>query len=129
MAYSQMDEGDQNKVETSFLFLSSGDTAVTHLIHKHLFPPSGWKPFRIECSLRSGSFFSMFMEITQQASVILLSSLTQAGCSFPLFQTPLRNHGDRPQKPPDAESLNLSIRGTSGSPGGQLTCRVYSEFT
>lgn len=52
----------------------------------------------------------MFMEITQQASVILLSSLTQAGCTFPLVLTPLRNRGDRPQKPPDAKSLNLSIK-------------------
>lgn len=74
------------------------------------FPPPGWKLFWIECPLRAGSYFSMFMEITQQASVILLSSLTQAGCTFPLVLTPLRNRGDRPQKPPDAKSLNLSIK-------------------
>lgn len=65
----------------------------------------------------------MFMEITQQASVILLSSLTQAGCTFPLVLTPLRNRGDRPQKPPVAKSLNLSIRWTSGS--GRLTFREF----
>lgn len=64
----------------------------------------------------------MFMEITQQASVILLSSLTQAGCTFPLVLTPLRNRGDRPQKPPDAKSLNLSIKGTSGSSVQLLSC-------
>lgn len=47
----------------------------------------------------------MFMEISQQASVILLSSLTQAGCTFPLSQALLCNHGDGPQKPLDENLL------------------------
>lgn len=64
----------------------------------------------------------MFMEISQQASVILLSSLTQAGCTFPLSQTLLCNHGDGPQKPPDAKCLNLSFRWPPGPSEQPLDC-------